>query len=201
MADANIEFARRMIERAREPNVVQQRVEVDNLRRRRAVWRPLRGSQIPFPRLSLDNLRDLTYGTYQVKLAPSYVQDKIQHEDDEEFQLDELTDEVGLLRVLVYSRFRNHTKYEIFVAFTLEPEENINENPENEIIESYYCTCKSGARTLGSCAHVASVLWYLGYARHEQNIYYPSSSLLHTVEDAGHRPPQINPNDPRIIEG
>ena len=30
----------------------------------------------------------------------------------------------------------------------------------------YYCTCKAGARTAVSCAHVASILWYLGYARH-----------------------------------
>lgn len=36
-------------------------------------------------------------------------------------------------------------------------------------IQGYYCTCKSGARILGTCAHIANVLWYIGYARHEQH--------------------------------
>lgn len=55
-------------------------------------------------------------------------------------------------------------------------------------ILDYYCTCKSGARTLGTCAHIASVLWYIGYARHEQNIRYPSLRLLREIYDAGNRP-------------
>ncbi|GFR21588.1 hypothetical protein TNCT_14081 [Trichonephila clavata] len=28
------------------------------------------------------------------------------------------------------------------------------------------CQCKVGARVVNCCAHVASVLWYLGYWRH-----------------------------------
>ena len=37
---------------------------------------------------------------------------------------------------------------------------------QNDVILGYYCTSQNGARTLGTCAHVASILWYLGYARH-----------------------------------
>jgi len=51
----------------------------------------------------------------------------------------------------------------------------------------YYCTYQSGARTLGSCAHVASVLWYLEYARNHQNIRYPDESLLNTTRHAANR--------------
>lgn len=59
-------------------------------------------------------------------------------------------------------------------------------------IQSYYCTCKSDARTLGSCAHVASVLSFLGFARH-QDVRYPSI-LIRTIKNAGNRPQQENPN-------
>ena len=67
-------------------------------------------------------------------------------------------------------------------------EENVNH------ITGYYCTCQSGARTLGSCAHAASILWYLGYARHQPNIRYPDGSLLETTMDVAHRAEQENPN-------
>jgi hypothetical protein len=65
---------------------------------------------------------------------------------------------------------------------------------EREVILGYYCTCRSGARTVGTCAHVASVLWYLGYARHQPNVRYPSSSLLNKILDAAERPPQQDMN-------
>ena len=65
MANADVEMARRMLERSREPNLVQQRVENEGLLRRRiAGWQPLRGNQVRFPHLSVDYLRDYTFGTY-----------------------------------------------------------------------------------------------------------------------------------------
>ena len=63
-----------------------------------------------FPVLTMENLENLTFGTYQYKLAPSYVQDKIQRENDEVFEIEKLGDDnclpqPGLIRVRVYSRF------------------------------------------------------------------------------------------------
>lgn len=201
MADADVNVARRMLEQSRAPNLIQQRVENEGLIRRRAQWIALQGNQVRFPHLTVDYLRNLTFGTYQISLAPSYVQDKLQHEDDEEFQLNELMDDESLLHVRVYSRFRNRAIYHIFIQFNPDAVENVDRNHQIIPILGHYCTCKSGARTLGSCAHIASVLWYLGFARHEANIQYPSANMLNHVIDAGHRLPQINPNDPRIIEG
>ena len=63
-----------------------------------------------FPRFSLTDLRDLCFSVYQVNLVPSYIQDKLQREDEEEFQFDELAHEPNLIRVRVYSRFINSTK-------------------------------------------------------------------------------------------
>lgn len=64
----------------------------------------------------------------------------------------------------------------------------------------YYCTCITGARTLGTCAHIASILWYLGFARHQQQVKYLRVSLLYQILDAAERPlpPDLN-NLPEII--
>lgn len=31
------------------------------------------------------------------------------------------------------------------------------------------CICKCGARLVGCCAHVSSVLWFLGWKRHQSD--------------------------------
>ena len=109
-------------------------------------------------------------------------------------------DDPTLVRVRLY-RFRNRTKYQIFIQFNAAAIEHVPPNQEIVPILGHYCTCKSGAKTLGCCAHISSVLWYLGYARNEPHIKYPPTDLLNNVIDAGNRPPQLNLNDPRIIEG
>ena len=49
-----------------------------------------------FPRPTLEHLRDLTIGVYQASLAPSYIQDKLQRDPDEEFQFEMLRGENNL---------------------------------------------------------------------------------------------------------
>ena len=56
---------------------------------------------------------DPTMGTYQLNLALAYIKDKVQREKAEEFQISELLNERGLIRVRMYSRFRNVTKYQL----------------------------------------------------------------------------------------
>ncbi|KYQ53566.1 hypothetical protein ALC60_00093, partial [Trachymyrmex zeteki] len=200
MEGANVERANRMLEKAREPNVVQALVEVQNLRTRNAQrWVPINeGQLIDFPMLDIEYLKNLTVGVYQIKLAPSYIQDNVQRNNDEQFQIDMLRDanrlpQPGLLRVRVYSRFRNATKYQLWISYKSiddnEIDDGMDENIDEELspILGYYCTCKSGTRTLGTCAHICSVLWYLGYARNEEHIKYPSTTLIQTVADAGNR--------------
>lgn len=95
--------------------------------------------------------------------------------------------EPGFLRVRVYSRFRNRTKYQLWITYLP------NGHVQNHPIRGYYCTCRTGARTLGTCVHITSVLWYLGFARHQEDVHYPSQILLRAIDDAGDRPPQVNP--------
>lgn len=186
MQNATVEIARNMLQRRNDVNVVQARVENDNLRYRNAQWQRLHEQVSTFPRLEIDYLRDLTLGVYQVNLSPSYIQDKLQRDDDDKLQIDTLFQENNLIRVRVYSRFRNRTKHQVFISYI--PENEI----EQEVINGYYCTCQSGARTLGTCAHVASILWYLGYARYQRGVKYPDGSLLNTTTDAANRGNQEN---------
>lgn len=193
MDGANTELARELLDKSREVNIVQARVEAERMCYRNAQWVHLHEGQLrDFPRLALECLRDLTVGIFQVSLARSYIQDKMQRDAQEEFQLDSLFDEPGFIRVRVFSRFRNATKHQIFIAYDMRDEDDVDDG--REAILGYYCTCKSGTRTVGTCAHVASVLWYLGYARHQPNVHYPSSSILSKILDAVHRPPQQDLN-------
>ncbi|CAC5387886.1 unnamed protein product [Mytilus coruscus] len=54
-------------------------------------------------------------------------------------------------------------------------------------IEGWHCTCKAGARVVGCCAHVASVLWYLGYQRLEQQSV-SRRDFKTSILDASHIP-------------
>ena len=188
MQDADVELAREMIRRSRMPYVVQARVEVDNLIRRNGQWMRLNNQGlVDFPVLDLDYLRNLTVETYQINLSSSYIQDKLIRDNDEQFQLDENINEPGFFRVRLYSRFRNATRHQLFIPYVVDDGNQNYEENGIDLIQGYYCTCQSGARTLSTCAHVASVLWYLGYARHQQNIRYPDNSLLNTALDAANR--------------
>jgi len=176
MQGANAELAQELIRRANLPNELKNRVEAEQLQQRRARWVPLENIHIPdFPHLTLEYLRDLTVGTYQLHLAPSYIQDARQRERPNEIHLDQENNLENLIRIRLFSRFRNATKYQLWIEYN------------NNTILGYYCTCKSGARTVGTCAHVASITWLLGYARHAENIQYPTTKLLDHVLDARHR--------------
>lgn len=53
-------------------------------------------------------------------------------------------------------------------------------NPDTEgknAIREYYYSCNHGRRTLGSCAHVVSVIYYLGWARHQDSFRHPALGL------------------------
>jgi len=124
MEGANGELARKLLEKTNEVNVVQALVEVEHLNTRKAEkWIHLNAQHIPdFPILNLDFLRDLTVDIYQIHLASSYIQDKLQREESEEFQLEMLRNiqrisQPGLIRVRVYSRICNAIKYQLWVSY------------------------------------------------------------------------------------
>ena len=51
---------------------------------------------------------------------------------------------------------------------------------------TWYCKCRAGARVVGVCSHIASILWYHGYARHKPHISYGVRNWGEHLEDASH---------------
>ena len=58
-----------------------------------------------------------------------------------------------LLCARIQSQHSQSAKYNLWIKYS------INE------IKGRYCSCMGGARIVGCCAHIASVIWYLTYAR------------------------------------
>ncbi|XP_062608957.1 uncharacterized protein LOC134270728 [Saccostrea cucullata] len=152
------EVAKKMLERSLMENPLKLFVEENNLARRRSAYRKLDGESLQdFPRLSLDILRSITLGVYQIKQAPNYAREHISEEGN--FDLLVCKESESLLQVKIQSR---HTKAAVHTLW-------IDYSCGTDLpIKGWYCTCKVGARMVGCCAHIASVLWYLGIERHDK---------------------------------
>ena len=114
-----------------------------------------------FPILSLEDLECITLGNYQLKMAQSYVAEHIANTGRYEFQVctDERIQVISLLRANIQSRHKKGTSYKAYIQY--EPNES-----GYDAITGYCCRYKVGSRTVGTCSHVASILWILGYQRH-----------------------------------
>lgn len=65
MQGATVEMAQEMLTKLRDANIVQARVEVENLQRRNGQWIQLQANHLPdFPRLTVEYLWSITLGTY-----------------------------------------------------------------------------------------------------------------------------------------
>ncbi|KAL1497411.1 hypothetical protein ABEB36_008388 [Hypothenemus hampei] len=101
------------------------------------------------PRSIVDIYRDcnltlkITIGVYHLKQASSYTRE---HMSDELYVHQE---ELDILRVKLQSRHTSSKQYQLWIRY---------EKDSFDPIRGWYCQCKNGARTVGCCAHIASVL-------------------------------------------
>ncbi|OXA37058.1 hypothetical protein Fcan01_28150 [Folsomia candida] len=65
-------------------------------------------------------------------------------------------DQENLVRAKIQSRFRKSEGHHLWIKY-------IPQFEGPEAIQGYFCKCKNGARTVGMCSHICSVLWFLGY--------------------------------------
>ncbi|CAF1543483.1 unnamed protein product [Adineta ricciae] len=121
-------------------------------------------------------------GAYQVRMARSYVQDHLTpsvfNDEELEFVVEMCSTIDDLVRVRFRSRHSNNKNYIATIQF-----DSMNEEP----ITGYYCTCISGAREIGCCAHVCAVLWHLGVQRGQvlSNTHPLSAiNLLNSINDS-----------------
>ncbi|XP_071179800.1 uncharacterized protein [Mytilus edulis] len=161
-------------------NTLKQRVEEENLERRKTIWKePDNHTLDDFPLLDEEDLRNITCGVYQLKLSTSYIQEHLEgncqiliHKEDEH-----------LIRVKLQSRHVSSKTYILWIEYT------------SAEITAWYCKCRAGARVVGVCAHIASILWYLGYARHNQDISYGVQNWGAYLEDAASIPQAVDESD------
>ncbi|KAK3109143.1 hypothetical protein FSP39_023866 [Pinctada imbricata] len=157
-AEDDLAIAQKMVQSSKvRQNLLADRVKSGTLSSR-GRWTPINevDNSFRFPRLSEEYLRSLTCGVYQLKQASSYTKEHLDDYGDYSFDIHHLAE--GMIRVRIQSRHISAKRYFLWIEFDF--------SDVNEPIKAYYCQCKAGMRTVGCCAHVASVLWYLGYKRH-----------------------------------
>ena len=77
-----------------------------------------------------------------------------------------------LVRGRIRSRHRSSVRYFIYILLDID---KIMRGVE--AILEYTCQCQQGNRTVGCCAHIMTVLWFLGFGRHQSEILSPAAFL------------------------
>lgn len=107
----------------------------------------------------------------QLKQAISYTEEHL--DNDGEYELQLLKPQNNVVQVKLQSRHTSSKVYKLWIEYSADD------------TTGWYCKCKAGARTVGCCAHNASVLWFLGYYRYqEKNISRPSRSYGENIFNA-----------------
>ena len=81
-----------------------------------------------------------------------------------------------LIRGRKQSRDRSSARYFIYILI----DKLILADEEKDGVDGvsgYCCSCPNGLRTVGCCANVATVLWFLGFGRHHSEIPIPAAFL------------------------
>lgn len=168
------------------PNLLNNYVQIKNLNRQRVAFVPM-AANTPhfedFPRLSENDVFLFALGSYHIKLAKSYCAEHLRNGvyHIELYRETELRDlhlcnilqrNVWLVRVRVQSR---HVRSRIYYSYILIDRDSSYRNS----IAHWYCTCLTGNRTVGSCAHIISIVWYMGLGRYID--FNPPAELLNSI--------------------
>ena len=101
--------------------------------------------------MQIEDLRLPFVGSYQIKQCQTYAEEHLHVNGDFAIQVSQETDDI--IRCASQSRHSNSTRYYVSIQFSL----------IGDSITSWYCQCKTGVRTIGACAHEATIIWYLSY--------------------------------------
>lgn len=123
-----------------------------------ATWRKMDGFDIlDFPKLTLWELERYTVGTYQCEEALKYIRQHMKTNGNFEIRLHQ--ELPGLVRTQIHSRFQSSAVHSLWVEY-------FPNRDGLDGITAHYCTCKNGARVVGCCAHVATVMRYMSFQRY-----------------------------------
>ncbi|CAC5394660.1 unnamed protein product [Mytilus coruscus] len=125
-------------------------------------WEPIDASDnsvVDFPKLDEEDLRNITLGVYQLKLAKSY--NKEHQNENGQYDILINKQDSNLLMAKIQSRHVTRKNYKLWIEY------------DECTVKGWFCQCKSGTRVVGTCAHIAATIWYLGFARY-QNLKFDS---------------------------
>lgn len=180
------DVAQVMISRLNVPNLLQAVVDKYNLSKVKVPYIDVNytaldneenNSFLQFPKLTMDDLYNVSLGPYQIKNAISYF---AQHQKDGIFLVQKfdpkpryrissldyashgiVISDPLLVKAYMKSRFRSSKSHHIFVLV------DKSKSGRGTIVE-YFCTCETGSRTVGCCSHIMTVIWYLGYGQYNE---------------------------------
>ena len=98
-------------------NFLQQRIESGTLSSRSRWTQTIENADFDFPRLSLDDLRFLFFGSYKIKLAKSYVEEHQNPDGDYIIQLGD--DDDNILRCTIQSRHSNLITHKAWIQYSM----------------------------------------------------------------------------------
>ncbi|XP_034839386.1 uncharacterized protein [Maniola hyperantus] len=172
------------------PNHLADIVQREQLNRRRSMFQNIDGDHPhleQFPRLTIEQLKKFALGTYQLKQARSYYGEHIRQDGTYVVEINESIEEdlplvLGVNNYLLRGRVKSrHVSSRTYYTYLL-----INKNEENantlSAISGYCCSCLVGNRTVGCCAHIMTVTWYLSWGRHN-DIQAPAQYLDDIFEE------------------
>ena len=156
-----------------------------NLNRKRSLFvRMTQAVGVDMPMLTMEELTIFFGGTYQLRNAVNYYADHRDQNGDFVFEIANENLDVNfiqnnlnverenaqLLKAKIDSRHCGSVAYYVYVL--------IDRSLNNvDAIVSHCCTCMSGLRENGACSHVATVIWYFSWARHQRSLPLPGSDL------------------------
>ena len=145
--------------------------------RKRLVWRKFDQNILQdFPKLCFDDIYSLTLGSYQIRRCKSYVLEHISSKIRGYYEIEVCCDpdfinDVRLIRVKIQSRHKTSKQYNVYIEY--EPN-----STGYDSIKRYFCKCNTGCRTVGMCSHITSIIWYLGFVRHQKDYTLKYKDLL-----------------------
>lgn len=177
--DVNVAIS--MLQQVDKPNLVQKIVQEEGLVRKSLNFERLNHEH--FDHLPVWSSKDIysLSGSYQLRLSKSYISN---HFADGKYEFSVTKDaslpdfhKYGItlrspffLKAKLSSRHVSQKVYSIFVLID-------TAEMSSSAVVGQYCTCKNGARTVGACAHVISIIWFLFYGRHKPSLATPAGFL------------------------
>ncbi len=142
-------------------------------------WIRLGPTDLPdFPKLTIAELQQLSFGVYQLCQAKSYIEfHKRNHNGIFHIEYHKFQNNILLLRGLT-SRHKSRKSYHVWLQYasatTTTPASGCNKSNEYGRCRlpflQWYCKCIPGKRLVGFCAHVAAFLYFMCHLRHEPEV-------------------------------